>query len=489
MIGPSTRRDEARAQSELIGVVLIVGLVIVGVSAAGLVVVTSQEERAAAQKAPVDVTGEVREGWATATHEGGPGIARSDLVLVLRSGGSERRYGFDDPAVTLTGDGDDVFEGGESVNVSHGFGGTVRLRVIDTDEPTRLLYEETFDIGGDGATDDGPTIQRFGVNDTSADGNASFDVTWRATDPTGDLTSVDVELVDQGTGTVEDSRSYSYAGTGDTGTETLTLRNESGGGEVYVLRITAEDAAGNVASAVQVRSVSGGGGGGGGGSPPTVESVVVDDTTNGQDASFDVTYNATDVDGDLTEVRIELVDVAAGTVVDSVIDDDYNGTNATGEKTRSLSPPTEDKTKDRTYRINVTAVDATGGTDTESVVDTADGKGGGSAEPGDPTITQFDVSDESFGNTASYTISWAVEDPEGTLDEVTVKLVRTGKKNADADDIDDVTGQSSASDTITLEPSGNRYGEEYRIEIVVTDADGRTTTEAWVDTADGTGSN
>ncbi|WP_338737618.1 hypothetical protein [Haloplanus salilacus] len=486
MIGPSlgTVRDDGRAQSELIGVVLVVGLVVVGVSAVGLVVVTSQEERAAAQKAPVDVAGDVGDGWATATHRGGPGVPRSDLALVLESGGSERRYTFDDPAVTLTGDGDDVFEGGESVNVSHSYEGTVRLRVIETSEPTRLLYEETFDLGGDGAVDDGPTIQRFDVNDTSSDGNASFDVTWRATDPTGDLTDVDVELVDQGTGTVEDSESYTYGGTGDTGTETFTLRNVSGVGNVYVLRITAEDAAGNVASDVRVRAV---GGGGGGGSPPVVESLVVTDTTTGQDASFDATYNATDVDGDLTEVRVELIEDDSGTVVDSVIDDDYNETNATGEQTRSLSAP--GKNKGTTYRIEVTAVDANGGTDTEDVTISAGSGEEGSGGASGPTVTGFDVSDESFGKTASYNVSWAVEDADGTLDSVTVRLVETGKNNPDAEEIYDVTGQSSASDTVTLEPNGNRYGTEYRIELVVTDADGLTASESWTDTADGTGSN
>lgn len=472
MIGPSTRRDEARAQSEIIGVVLIVGLVIVGVSAAGLVIVTSQEERAAAQKAPVDVTGEVREGWATATHEGGPGIARSDLVLVLESGGSERRYAFDDPAVTLTGDGDDVFEGGESVNVSHGFGGTVRLRVIDTDEPTRLLYEETVDLGDDG-TDDGPTVERFDVNDTSADGNASFDVTWRVTDPTGDLTGVDVELVDQGTGTVEDSRSYSYGGTGDTGTETLTLRNESGGGEVYALRITAEDAAGNTASAVRVETVDGVGGG-----PPTVESLVVDDTTRGNDVSFDATYNATDVDGDLTEVRVELVD-ASGAVVDSTTDT-YDGTNVTGERTKRLGDP--DGSKNDAYRITVTAVDAAGSADTESVTITAGSGETRAAGPSGPTITQFDVSDDSFGTVASYTVSWAVEDAEGTLDSVTVRLVETGKANPADDESYDVRGQSTANGEVTLEKNGGE-GNEYRIEIVVTDADDLTAGESETDTA------
>jgi flagellin-like protein len=482
----SPRRFAAadRGASEVVGTLLMVAIVVLVVSGAGAVVLSDRQAQADATEPDVRVDGDVDASLATLTHQGGGSVPLSDLELVLRSGGSETRYALDNPAVNLTGDGDDVFEGGESVNVSNPYGGTVRLLLYDTADPTRVLYDEGFRVGGSD-DDPSPVVKRFDINDTSSDGNASYDVTWRVTDPTGDLTSVQVELADLGTDTVVDSDSASFAGVGDTGVQTSNFTNTSGAGESYVLRIRATDAAGNTGSELSVDTAD---------SEPTpdlrspvIRSFSVTDTSGGQDASYDVTYNATDADGDLTSVELELIDDDTGTVLASN-NDTYPETNVTGEVTRTLSY-TGGKSKGETYRINITATDATGRTDVGSVTDVVDGEGGGGGGAAAPDITQFDVEDGSVcGNRAIYDVTWAVEDTDG-LDSVLVEVIRTKNGKQVASQSYDVTGQTSASGSVSLEPNGNRCGEELRVSITATDPDGNMATDSWTDTADGTGKN
>ncbi|MFB6091319.1 MAG: PKD domain-containing protein [Halobellus sp.] len=74
---------------------------------------------------------------------------------MLRSDdGGERRYDLNDPADLqgATLDGDDLFEGGESVNVSHSLSGRVRILLVETSDGGAVLYDEYKTLTGDGVT-------------------------------------------------------------------------------------------------------------------------------------------------------------------------------------------------------------------------------------------------------------------------------------------------------------------------------------------------
>jgi hypothetical protein len=486
---PDRFASAARGQSEVIGTVLIFGLVVITVSAIGLVVVTDQQERADRERPSIDVEGDVGESWATVTHAGGRDIPLADLDLVLRSDGTETRLTLDDPAVMIEdGDGDDVFEGSETANVSHAHSGAVRLLLVETTDPTRVLYDETFGSdgdgggGGDGATG-APSVDRFDVNDTSSGGDASYDVTWRASDPDDDATGATLSLVDQETNTVVDSESDTFAGTGDTGTRVGNLTNASGSGRVYILKLTVTDAAGNAATETVVDTADSALGL----RDPVIVSYDVTDTTKGNTASYDTTFNATDDDGDLVWVNVTLVNKASGVEVDSVTRS-YDQVEMTGETTASLTAGKQ--TKDETYYINVTATDATGRTAAESVVDTADGGGGGGGGATAPTIAQFDAQDLSVCGKGSkqteYEVVWNVTDDEGDLDSLLIELLdKNGNQLTGASPT--VAG-SQASGTTTLTPNGNQCGKDVTVRISATDAAGNSGTDSWTDTVDGTGS-
>jgi hypothetical protein len=467
----TSRRSHDRAQSEVIGEVLLLGIVVITVSVVGLAVVSDYQDRAAAERPEVDISGDVDSSWATVTHVGGRGVSLADLELVLRSDGAESRYALDDPAVTLEDDdGDGVFEAGETANVSHSYDGTVRLLLIDTTEPTRILYDREFEVSDGGGSDDGPTVEQFDVNDTSSDGDASFDVTWRATDASGDVTGATLELRDQETGAVQGVESYSFGGTGDTGTQTGNLTNTSGAGRVYVLELSVTDAAGNTATETVVDTADSEFR-----NDPVVQTFDVTDTSNGNDATYEVTYNVTDEDGDLTEVTLELVD-ADGTVRDTVTDT-YNETGGTGDVTRSLSY-TAGKSKGETFYINVTATDANGGTAEQSVTDVANGDGGGGGGAQAPTIERFDVTAQSCGE---YDIDWRVTDDQADLDTVTVELQRRpgNSPNYKTEDSADYTpgGTGEASDVVTLSANNIKCSDGVRIVITATDTAGNSASD------------
>jgi hypothetical protein len=216
------------------------------------------------------------------------------------------------------------------------------------------------------------------------------------------------------------------------------------------------------------------------GTDPVVQRFDVTDTSSGQDASYDVTYNVTDEDGDLVEVTLELVDADTGAVRDDVTDA-YGGTNVTGSVARTLEY-TGGKSKGETFDIRLVATDRAGGTAEESVTDVADGGGGGSGGAQAPTIQRFDVREAAGSGCQAYEVDWRVADEQGDLDTVTVELQRFRGNSYQTRESAEFTlgGTDEASDTATLSDNSLKCRDDIRLVITATDQAGNTASEQWV---------
>lgn len=97
-----------RAQSEVVGVILLVAVVAVTISAAGAFYLSNlSQESGPATDVRVTVTDEA----VTLTHNGGSTLATDSLRVVIRRDGTDTGTDWSDG--TVVGDGNDDFEPGE----------------------------------------------------------------------------------------------------------------------------------------------------------------------------------------------------------------------------------------------------------------------------------------------------------------------------------------------------------------------------------------
>ncbi|WP_311170261.1 type IV pilin N-terminal domain-containing protein [Halobellus ordinarius] len=471
-----------RGQSEIIGTLLLTAVVIISVTLVGVGFLTAQSQGADRIEQPSKFETTLGETSLTVTHLGGTDYAFADLALVIQQGDAETRYDLSTPSGDL--DADAVFEGGESVTVSHSYTGEIRILLIDTSAGGSILYDETKTAPGTEA-DLAPTIERFDVTDTSSGGDASYDVTWNASDDQGDIVEVSVELISDGT--TVDTATTTFGDVGSTGVNTDTLTNASGGGEIYEIKLTVTDAAGNTASESTVDTADSEIGL----RSPVFETFSVTDLSTGSEVSYDYEYNVSDPDGDLVRVRLELVRESTDTLADNVTDT-YSENVTTGPKTGTLSDPDRDKQDGEKYRIDILATDLEGNDVLASATDVADGDGtsGGTGSP--PTIDRFDVTDTSSGGDVSFDVTWEASDVDGNLQNATLRLWDKNKNNIQDSVTYTIGDFSNGSDTGTQTGTlsltqGNNFGKEYVIEIVVNDDEGKTGTQDETQTADGDG--
>jgi flagellin-like protein len=100
---------KSRAQSEVIGVILLVGVVIIAIGGAGAVYLSSiADESGPATDVRVKVTDDV----VVLTHNGGSALSTDSLRVIIREDGSDTNTDWADG--TVTGDGDDRFEPAET---------------------------------------------------------------------------------------------------------------------------------------------------------------------------------------------------------------------------------------------------------------------------------------------------------------------------------------------------------------------------------------
>lgn len=141
---------EARAQSESIGSVLLLGVVIVSVGAFGVFFLSAGFGGASdAAGGSVNVVGDVSDDAVELAHGGGRSLPLSDLRVVVRGESGRSECGLDSAcesgATALDGDGDDRFDAGETwwLNWSPTGGAELTVTLVD-DGGNRILYRESF---------------------------------------------------------------------------------------------------------------------------------------------------------------------------------------------------------------------------------------------------------------------------------------------------------------------------------------------------------
>lgn len=135
-----------RAQSESIGVILLVGVVVITTTTVGVV---AYEQVAADDRTNANVSVSVSEDAVALTHEGGEAIAHEDLRVVVANDSQRWDLDFSEGStvVSASPDDPDAFEPGEVwANESFSFppNETVQVAVYDTSTNDRLVKERVY---------------------------------------------------------------------------------------------------------------------------------------------------------------------------------------------------------------------------------------------------------------------------------------------------------------------------------------------------------
>ena len=132
----------SRAQSEVIGAILLVAVVVIAVTAFGVFYLGNQSDDGRDPAAEFNASASTTS--VNITHLGGDSLARADLVVIVRNSSTEREFSVENGTLT-DGDTDDQFEPGEewgSTNISLPAGESVRVFVVH-DSSNKLLYDGT----------------------------------------------------------------------------------------------------------------------------------------------------------------------------------------------------------------------------------------------------------------------------------------------------------------------------------------------------------
>ena len=128
--------SDERAQSEIVGTVLLVGVVVVTVTTLGAGLLGSVSE----DDDPLgDVSGEVRTDEIRLTHRGGESLAVVALEVVVRTDDGTTRIPFADGA--LAGPDSDRFDPGETWSKSASFDENEEVRVSLVHDSDSVLFE------------------------------------------------------------------------------------------------------------------------------------------------------------------------------------------------------------------------------------------------------------------------------------------------------------------------------------------------------------
>lgn len=131
--------SRSRAQSEVVGIVILIGVVVTVVGIVSVVILSNvgtESSPVADFRIEADAT-DVR-----VTHLGGDQIPAEDLVVVARGPDGQTRSAVGS-GMLRDDDGDEVFEFGEAIVVAHGrSGGDGRVLVVH--RPTGAVVDEAW---------------------------------------------------------------------------------------------------------------------------------------------------------------------------------------------------------------------------------------------------------------------------------------------------------------------------------------------------------
>jgi flagellin-like protein len=227
-----------RAQTNVVGVVLLVGVVVISVGTAGIVVFDDATREV--DDRVVDVRGAVTTGGVTLVHNGGDVLRTETLTLSVSVNGSPQRTGVSDGA--LTGSDPARFEPGERwVNDSLSFHERSVVEVMLVDDLTGTVLFETrqhprdspLAVGAGSPTPDPatpvpnrPPDATMSASDTTVQTAVTVSFTDASTDADGTIETVEWAFGDGDTST-DDDPTHAYDDDG-TYTVSLTVTDDDG---------------------------------------------------------------------------------------------------------------------------------------------------------------------------------------------------------------------------------------------------------------------
>ncbi|WP_340098319.1 type IV pilin [Salinibaculum salinum] len=442
----------SRSQSEVIGVVLLTGVVVVAVSLFTVVAVSNFTNQATAQKQIADFKLEITTDNLTVSHNGGDVLSESGIEVIVRTASGEQQYQLSSDSFSKETDGDTQFEPGESAVFAHGLTGRATVLVVDTDNGA-ILKRQELSIPVDTTQDPANFAVRIDNTNSPVTEGETLVVRPTITNTGDEQATQNTELTVSGEGVV-DSRSLTLDG-GESEQIPLEWATEVGdSGEYDATVSSANDSA---TEPVTVRSKSN-------------FEVSIDDTNSpireGENLSVTTTVQNT---GGSPDVQNILLNVSGQS--NPV---DFEEVALDGGESRQLTLEWPTATGDNgSYDVTVTSEDAS---TTQSVtvqanegpsVTVKDPNGGEVLTGGSESIINWTASDDGSGidpdsvdiaystdggssytnivtnttNDGSYT--WTVPDVDGSDSVVRVSV----------DDNSSNTGRDTSNETFTIDSS------------------------------------
>lgn len=140
-----TSRDTARAQSEVVGIVLLVAVVVVVVAGAGAILFTDWQSQLESD-VRISVQSDVTATGVTFGHMGGDSAEPDEILIVLR-GDVDERFQLDDENVTRISGAEDRFAPGSrwQYEFDGERSGVVEVLVVHRPSNT-VVHEKTHEI-------------------------------------------------------------------------------------------------------------------------------------------------------------------------------------------------------------------------------------------------------------------------------------------------------------------------------------------------------
>jgi PKD repeat protein len=213
-----------RAQSEVVGITLLIGIVVAVVAIGGVVILSEGQGSGGSDEPLFEVEMAATAENVSLTHHGGDAVAVTDLTIVLRGESTTMRF---QPSAANTTDGTDTFELGDTLSRNHTLSGSwVTVTVVHSPSESILARDR---LGIDGSDPNETPTAAFTTTPTYPDPGTTvtFDASG-GTDSDGTIESYQWEFDDGTTNaTTSATTSHSYGSTG-TYNVTLTVTDDEG---------------------------------------------------------------------------------------------------------------------------------------------------------------------------------------------------------------------------------------------------------------------
>ncbi|MEF8786458.1 MAG: PKD domain-containing protein [Haloarculaceae archaeon] len=241
-----------RAQSEMVGNILLVGVVVIVATTASIGIVLNLTDGGPSREPTpqADFTVDVTDTEITIGHNGGDSLEASKIRLRVRTKSGEREFRMDSPNITR-GNGDTVFEAGEQFQREHNLTGSeFEVRIILEGQQRSRISQESIErppSASETPTPSTPANQppsaafSFSPDSPTAGQNVTFDA-GSSSDPDGSVTSYEWDWTSDGT--YEDSgetASHSFPSAGDYDV-TLRVTDDDGETDTTTQTVTVENA-------------------------------------------------------------------------------------------------------------------------------------------------------------------------------------------------------------------------------------------------------